>query len=146
MPFRIAIHIHHHSLSIPLSISLPLTITGGLCSPWVQLLTVTQLGYYWWTVLSMWLIFLMLLLCLGCVAPMGVSLECTMWCFYGLNYAIACAYLTSVLASMIYLEATIRGLSLLVTNSLTIAHEILQRRKMQLCKLTLPPNHSGRWA
>jgi hypothetical protein len=54
---------------------------------------------------SMWLIFLMLLLCLGYVAPMGVSLACTMWCFYGLSYAIACACLpdTSMLASMIYL-------------------------------------------
>jgi hypothetical protein len=57
----------------------------------------------WWTVLSMWLLFLMLLLCLGYVAPMGVSLACTMWCFYGLNYAIAyaCLYDTSKLASMI---------------------------------------------
>jgi hypothetical protein len=41
--------------------------------------------------------------CLGYVAPMGVSLACTMWCFYGLNYAIAyaCLYDTSKLASMI---------------------------------------------
>jgi hypothetical protein len=32
-------------------------------------------------VLSMWLILLMLFLCLGYVAPMGVSLACTMWRF-----------------------------------------------------------------
>jgi hypothetical protein len=38
---------------------------------------------------------------------------------YGLNYATACAclYDTSMLASMMYLQATIRALSLLVTNS-----------------------------
>jgi hypothetical protein len=61
--------------------------------------------------------FLMLLLCLGYVALMGVSLACTMWCFYGLNYAIACACLkgTSMLAPMKFITATIRGLSLLVT-------------------------------
>jgi hypothetical protein len=29
---------------------------------------------------------------------------------------------------------------------ITTAHEILQRRKWQLCKSTLPPNHSGSWA
>jgi hypothetical protein len=29
---------------------------------------------------------------------------------------------------------------------ITTAHEILQRQKWQLCKLTLPPNHSGSWA
>jgi hypothetical protein len=29
---------------------------------------------------------------------------------------------------------------------LLLLHEILQRRKWQLCKLTLPPNHSGSWA
>jgi hypothetical protein len=58
-----------------------------------------------------WLTFLMLLICLGYVAPMGVSLACTMCCFYGLNYATACAcdYDTSMLASMIYLWATVRG-------------------------------------
>jgi hypothetical protein len=28
---------------------------------------------------------------------------------------------------------------------ITTAHEILQRRKWQLCKSTLPPNHSGSW-
>jgi hypothetical protein len=67
-------------------------------------------------VLSVWPTFLMLLLCLGYVAPMGVSLACTMSCFYGLNYATACVclYDTSLLASMIYQWATIRGLSLLV--------------------------------
>jgi hypothetical protein len=32
----------------------------------------------WWTVLSVWLTFLTLLLCLGYVAPMGVSLACAM--------------------------------------------------------------------
>jgi hypothetical protein len=37
--------------------------------------------------------FLLLLLCLGYVAPMGVSLACTMWCFYGLQCATACACL-----------------------------------------------------
>jgi hypothetical protein len=42
-------------------------------------------------------------------------------CFYGLNYATACAclYDTSMLASMIYLWATIRGLTLLETTSLS---------------------------
>jgi hypothetical protein len=66
-------------------------------------------------VLFVWLTFLMLLLCLGYVAP----LACTMWCIYGLNYATACAclYDTPMLASLIYLYATIRDLSLLVTNS-----------------------------
>jgi hypothetical protein len=29
---------------------------------------------------------------------------------------------------------------------ITTAHEILQRRTWQLCKSTLPPNHSGSWA
>jgi hypothetical protein len=29
---------------------------------------------------------------------------------------------------------------------ITTAHEILQRRKWQWCKSTLPPNHSGSWA
>jgi hypothetical protein len=28
---------------------------------------------------------------------------------------------------------------------ITTAHEVLQRRKWQLCKSTLPPNHSGSW-
>jgi hypothetical protein len=58
-----------------------------------------------WTVLSMWLLFLMLLLRLGYVAPMRVSLACTLWCFYGFNYAIAyaCLHDTIMLASMIYL-------------------------------------------
>jgi hypothetical protein len=28
---------------------------------------------------------------------------------------------------------------------ITTAHDILQRRKWQLCKSTLPPNHSGSW-
>jgi hypothetical protein len=82
-------------------------------------------------VLSMWLTFLMLLLCLGYVAPMGVSLACTMLCFYGLNYATVCAclYDTSMLASMIYLWATIRGLSLLVTTSLVSAIELCGMQK-----------------
>jgi hypothetical protein len=44
-------------------------------------------------VLSVWLTFLMLLLCLGYVAPKGVSLACTMSCFYGLNCATACVCL-----------------------------------------------------
>jgi hypothetical protein len=46
---------------------------------------------------------------------------CGVWCFYGLNYGIACACLhdTSMLASMIYLQAIIPGLSLIVTNSLS---------------------------
>jgi hypothetical protein len=49
--------------------------------------------------------FLMLLLCLDYVAPKGVSMSCTMWCFYGLNYATdrACLFDTSMLASMTYL-------------------------------------------
>jgi hypothetical protein len=47
--------------------------------------------------------FLMLLLCLDYVAPMGVSMVCTMWCFYGLHYATAraCLYDTFMLAFMI---------------------------------------------
>jgi hypothetical protein len=67
----------------------------------------------------MWLVFLMLLLCLGYVAPISVSLAFTLWCFYGFKYAIACAclYGTSMLTSMIYLLSTILGLSLLATNS-----------------------------
>jgi hypothetical protein len=67
------------------------------------------------------LAFLMLLLCLGYVAPMGVSMACTMWCFNGLNYATACAclYDTSMLASMMYVWAITRSLSLLVANSST---------------------------
>jgi hypothetical protein len=28
---------------------------------------------------------------------------------------------------------------------ITTAHEVLQRRKWQLCKSMLPPNHSGSW-
>jgi hypothetical protein len=58
----------------------------------------------------------------GLCSSYGVSLACTMWCIYGLNYASACAclYDTSMLASMIHLLATIRGLSLLVTNSLCL--------------------------
>jgi hypothetical protein len=69
----------------------------------------------------MWLTFLVLLLCLGYVAHLGVALACTVWCFYGLNCAIACVclYDTSMLASMSYLLAAIRGLSLLVTHSLS---------------------------
>jgi hypothetical protein len=49
-----------------------------------------------------------------------------MGCFYGLNYATACAciYGTSMLASMIYLWATIRGLSLLVTTSLATPAQV----------------------
>jgi hypothetical protein len=41
----------------------------------------------------------------GLCCSYGVSLACTMWCIYGLNYATACAFLydTSMLASMIYL-------------------------------------------
>jgi hypothetical protein len=59
-------------------------------------------------VLSVWPTFLMLLLCLGYVAPMGVSLACTMSCFYGSNYATACVclYDTSLLASKIHQWAT----------------------------------------
>jgi hypothetical protein len=41
----------------------------------------------------------------GLCCSYGVSLACTMWCIYGLNYVTACAclYDTSMLASMIYL-------------------------------------------
>jgi hypothetical protein len=58
----------------------------------------------------------------GLCCSSGVSLACTMWCIYGLNCATACAclYDTSMLASIIYLWATIRGFSLLATNSLSL--------------------------
>jgi hypothetical protein len=57
------------------------------------------------TLASMRLIFLVLLLCLDYVAPMGVSVACIVWCFYGLNYATDCACLcgTYMLASTRYL-------------------------------------------
>jgi hypothetical protein len=56
--------------------------------------------------------FLMLLLCLDFyawyLAPMGVLMAFAMWCLYGLNYApdCACLYVTSMLASTMYLLAT----------------------------------------
>jgi hypothetical protein len=45
----------------------------------------------------------------------------------------------------------IRNLHALVHQSchpvkITTTHEILQRRKWQLCKSTIPPNHSRQWA
>jgi hypothetical protein len=49
-------------------------------------------------------------------------MACTMWCFYGLPMRLTCLSETSMLASMLYLKAPLRGLSLLGTNSLIYCH------------------------
>jgi hypothetical protein len=102
-----------HAVHYGTLLRLALFCTPGVAGGVFILPSMSQLVQYhsstpfwrWGSVLFMRLTFLVLLLCLGYVAPMGVSLACTMWCFYGLHCATVCAclYDTPMLASMLYL-------------------------------------------